>query len=202
MELRSLKKEVDVLDAIIPLVQNFQRSWLLPLRKGTQKRPALLYALPAEQEASARKELALAQAALKQLQQADAIRERLRTHARHLIELKLAALRQDRERVSGVARQLATDDYFSLGKTIQEIKAAKKEFRTVAASYAKVHALLSRHLPLEERLHFLDLPHRRQLSLLKQQLLKNEKLCTALGAQFLALVKTATDKKNRPELQW
>ena len=201
MELRSLKKEVDILDAVVPLVQNFQRSWLLPLRKGTKRRPALLYALSVEQENQARKELAVAQAALKQLHQADAIRERLRTHARHLIELKLAALRQDREQISVVARKLATDDYFSLQKTIQDIRAAKKEFRTVAASYAKMHAFLSRHLPLEERLHFLALPHRRELSLLKQQLLKKEKLCTALGNQFVLLMQSA-NKKNRPELQW
>ncbi|MDP3640246.1 MAG: hypothetical protein Q8R53_03525 [Nanoarchaeota archaeon] len=201
MELRSLKKEVDVLDALVPLVQNFQRSWLLPLRKGTQRHPALLYVLPVEQENQARKELAQAQTALKQLHQADAIRERLRMHARHLIELKLAALRQDRERISQVAQQLATDDYFSLRKTIQDIRAAKKDFRTVAASYAKIHALLSRHLPLEERLHFLDLPHRRELSLLKQHLSKKEKLCTALGNQFVLFMKSA-NKTTRPELQW
>lgn len=201
MSLRALKKEVDELPALSPVLTAFQRSWLLPIRKGTAAQKALLYELPVECQVPVRKKLARAQLAVKQLKQSAALQEQLHIHAHHLIELQLSLFQKDRQRATMLMTRFLKDDCFPLSRALHLQQELAQEVRVLASSYRTVNEKLLKHLPLDERLRFQELYHGAHLLGVRQHVTQQQRLLKTIGQKFIGLAKSAK-KEMRGSRKW
>ena len=191
MSLRALKKEVDELPALSPVLSAFQRSWLLPIRKGLAVQKALLYELPLEQQVSVRKKVAWAQLAMKQLKQSTALQEQLHLHAHHLIELQLALFQKDRQRATLIMTRFLKDDCFPLSKALHLQQELAHNVKVLSSSYRAVNDKLLKHLPLDGRLRFQELNHEVHLSRVRQHVMQQQRLLKTIGQKFIGLANSA-----------
>ena len=115
------------------------------------------------------------QTTMKKLQDSDLITQRLTSHARHLIELKLTQFQGNEQKSKMITKSFISDDVMNIKRTITEIKSFNDDMDELSEHYEDVNELLQKSLSLEEMLFYMELPHYKYLSSLMKTAGKQKK---------------------------
>lgn len=191
MNLRELKKEVKALLNIEHNVKKFKENWPKPklLRTNTNNHLSFLNDLHPEFKKALNKKLSSAKEDLDYIQYSQMINEKLFHYARYLIELKLTTFNDDRRKSKLITNRFLNDDFLNLKETIFQIKSFENCVKNLSEHYDDVNQLLNKNLSLDERVIFLNLPHKHYLNNLKDISQKQKTIVKELGKHFIDLVK-------------
>jgi len=201
MDLRSIKKEAWNLPCINKNLENLQDNWLKPLNRNHKYYLECLNNLSNEVKLNLSKKLIQINQNFDALENASFVNDKLRSHARSLIDLKLTTIRPDNNKVERITNSLLNDDFMSIKNTLTEVKSFSDNVDKLTNQYDDVNQLLSKELSLEESLFFMDLPHKKYLFNLQQTSKKQKKIVRHIGRHFVSLVKENKFKKNSKRKQ-
>lgn len=185
MDLRQLKQEIDSLPAIRELTGKFHEHWIQLLQENSST--FFLKGMNNSVWKQTSPKVAKAQKALQSIQHSKIISEKLHHYAHYLIELKLASLNGDQQKLKMFRQQLEDDPYLNLNIITAEIDAYGKTVKALEQEYQEVNDLLS-CLPLEELISFSDRPHKMHLHSLQKLGRDYSRIAQDLHQSFSSLV--------------
>ncbi len=197
MNLREIKKEVNILSSVDGNIQNFQKSWLKPIRSNTNSSLPSLKNLNDKSKKELNNHLSLFNNLLSSVKEGQTINDKLRHYTNYLIELKLNSLRGNHANSQIITNNLLNDDFLNIKQTINEIKLFDVQTRELVENYEKINSLLHRELSLEETLFFMDLPHKKYLHSLLKISQKQKMIVRHIGHNFVPLAKEAEKKVTK-----
>ena len=201
MDLRSIKKEAWDLPCVNNNLGQLQDNWLKPLNRNNKYYLKFLNDLSNETKLNLSKKLIQINQSLDAIEDTSFVNDKLRSHARSLIDLKLTTIRPDDNKVERITNSLLNDDFMSIKNTLTEVKSFSDNVDKLTNQYDDVNQLLSKELSLEESLFFMDLPHKKYLFNLQQTSKKQKKIVRHIGRHFVSLVKENKFKKNSKRKQ-
>jgi hypothetical protein len=189
MDLRSIKKEAWNLPCVNQDLEKLQDNWLKPLNRNNKYYLECLNYLSNESKLNLSQKLVQINESFNELGNASFVNDKLRSHARSLIDLKLTTIRPDDNKVERITNSLLNDDFMSIKNTLTEVKAFSDNVGKLSNQYEDLNHLLSKELSLEESLFFMELPHKKYLFSLQQTSKKQKKIVRHIGRHFVSLVK-------------
>ena len=194
MDLREMKKEVQALPSIKKEVENFQESWLKPVRSNTNTHLPFLQNLPNEIKKELNQKLASFNSTLHQVKKSEEILTKLNTYSRYLIELKLTQFRGNEEKSRIITNSLLNDDFLNMKQTITEVKSFEDNAKLLSKQYEEVSELLRKHLSLEEMVFYMNLPHLKYLATLVKTSSEHKRIVRRMGREFVSLARESPFK--------
>lgn len=188
MQLRELKKEVQGLPNIAKTVQKLQDHWIKPLRSNSNAHLPFLQKLPEQDKSRLHRSLVAAYEQLHWFRRSQ-IQEKLSAQARLLIDLKLAALSNDRYKSQFLTKKLLQDDFYSMKQLIQDVQTFDQQLRSFVSHYHHINDSLHDIITLEETVHFMDLPHQEHLRELQRTAQKQRRLIKEIGQELVVLAR-------------
>lgn len=189
MELRELKREVEMLPDIRKSVRGLQDSWFKHVNGSAVSQYKVFDSLPNDAKKQVGVRVAMLQESLKGMEAGYVISEKLRSHARCLVDLKLTQFNGDTTKAKVLMNTLLKDEYFSVPKVIGEIKQFENHVLRFSETYHEVNELMQRRLSLEEALFLMDLPHKLYLATLLKTTQKQRILVRDLSRQLVGISK-------------
>lgn len=189
MELRELKREVEMLPDIRKSVQGLHDSWFKHVKGSAISQYKVFDSLPDDAKKQVGMRVAMLQESLKGMEAGYVIHDKLRSHARCLIDLKLTQFNGDRPKAKVLMNTLLKDEYFNVPKVIGEIKQFENHVLQFSETYHEVNELMQRRLSLEEALFLMDLPHKLYLATLLKTTQKQRVLVRDLSRQLVGISK-------------
>ncbi len=192
MSLRAIKKEAWNLQDIEKDLSKFQESWIKPVKSNNNNHLPFLQSLPEQFRKSINTKISEIQKTLQKARNGQKVNEKLRSYARHLIELKLTTIQGNTTKYNSITNNLLYDDYWNFQKTIQEVKSFSKSVRSLSHQYNEVNNLLQKQLSLENSLLLMDQPHKSYLKSLRKTASQQKRIVKDLGEEFITLVKNGS----------
>ncbi len=189
MELRELKREIECLPDIRKSVRGLHDSWFAHVKGSAISQYKVFDSLPEDAKKQVGVRVALLQQSLKGMAAGYVISEKLRSHARCLVDLKLTQFNGDRTKAKVLMNTLLKDEYFSVPKVIGEIKQFENHVQQFSETYHEVNELMQRRLSLEEAIFLMDLPHKLYLATLLKTAQKQRMLVRDLSRQLVGISK-------------
>lgn len=189
MELREIKKEVHSLLNIEENFKLFKQHWLKPLKKNSNQHLPFLDNLDQETKKELNQKLHQLKDNLNNIETSQIINDKLRHHARDLIELKLTNFNGDNQKSEVLTNQFLNDDFLNLKQTISQIKNFDEDVSELAEQYHEINELLQQKLSLEEVLFYLDLPHKLYLYNLVKTAHKQKTIVREMGRHFVSITR-------------
>lgn len=186
MNLRELKKEVQSLPNLQEQLQQFQLSWVKPLRA---KNSLVLAHLDKTTQQELRKRLSKTTALFPALREGRLIQEKLSQQARYLVELKLSMMQGNSTRSRQLIQLLLKDSFLNIKQTIVDVQQLEQDVSHLAGDYSLINAFLKEQLPLESALLYADLPHRQHLVQVQRVVQQQKKVIREIGEQFVSLTR-------------
>lgn len=186
MELKELKREVEELPNIEKNFTAFLENWFKPLKRNTFH---FLKNLDQETKKELNKKLIILNKNFDRIKSGQVINEKLRSHARQLIELKLTTFNDNRKKSKIITNRLLNDDYLNIREIIMDINEFGERVKWLRSEYNKINELLQQNLSLEDSLLFADLPHNKYLSELVKTADRHKEIVKHLGKHFVSLAK-------------
>ncbi len=195
MELRELKKEVHRLPSVDENLRLFRESWIRPLRETSNHHLPFLKELDEETKKELNWRLHTLKSIFNNLQAGQMLNDKLKDHARNLIELKLTTFNGDRRKSEVLTNQFLNDDCLNIKQTIKDVQEFGEDVRELAVQYQEINELLQKKLSLEEVLFYLDLPHKLYLYNLSRTAQKQKTIVQELGRHFVSITREARKLK-------
>jgi len=195
MDLRELKKEVHSLPNLAEHLQKFQQSWLKPIKTNTNKHLPSLQNISQQKKQEINTKLFFMQQKIKEVESAQLMNQKLQQYAHYLVELKLTTLNGNKAKAQYVTDLLLKDQFLNTSYLIQDVKYLEKNVKSLAYKYHHLNEVVQKEVPLEEKVHFLQLPHKEHLQTLITTSKKQKTLLKQLGEQFLSLAKETRRKR-------
>jgi len=189
MELRELKREVEMLPDIRKNVQGLHDSWFRHVNGSAVSAYKVFNSLSDDAKKHVGLRIAMLQESLKGMEAGYVIHDKLRSHARCLVDLKLTQFNGDKTKAKVLMNTLLKDEYFSVPKVIGEIKQFENNVQKFSETYHEVNELMQRRLSLEEALFLMDLPHKLYLATLLKTAQKQRMLVRDLSRQLVGISK-------------
>ncbi|PIN76857.1 hypothetical protein COV17_00610 [Candidatus Woesearchaeota archaeon CG10_big_fil_rev_8_21_14_0_10_36_11] len=189
MDLRSLKKEVHSLDNIHETVQQFQDSWIKPLRSNTNSHLPFIQNISPEAKKELNKKLSTFYDIVYQTKKGQTVTEKLQQYTRYLIDLKLTEMQGDHIKARIITNNMLHDEFFNIQNTISEVKAFDTHTQKLSAQYNEINLLIHKELSLDETVFFMDLPHKKYLYNLLQIAKKQKSIVRQVGLHFVSLTR-------------
>ncbi len=189
MSLRELKKEIEDLPNIMETIDKFQSSWVEPISETTNHHLPFLTNLNKNTRETINPQLKLLQKQFSNLKRQQYLNDKLRSYARHLIDLKLTKINHNRSKAKTITKHLLEDEVFNISKTIKEIVEFEKEVKTLKSSYNQINEILQSELNLEQNLVFTELNADLHFKTLLETTRKQKLLIKSLGKEFVSLVR-------------
>ncbi|MBT3835645.1 hypothetical protein HOD05_03720 [Candidatus Woesearchaeota archaeon] len=196
MNLQEIRKEARSLPSIKENLQDFQKNWIKPVKSNTNKHLPFLQDMNPEEKKELNQKMQNVNTTLKKLQDSDLVTQRLTSHARHLIELKLTHFQGNEQKSKMITKSFISDDVMNIKRTITEVKSFNDDMDELSQHYEDVNELLQKSLSLEEMLFFMEMPHYKYLSSLKKTAEKHKKIVSHIGRHFVKLAKVPMLKKT------
>ncbi|NQV91759.1 hypothetical protein HQ489_04765 [Candidatus Woesearchaeota archaeon] len=196
MDLRDIRKEVHLIPSIKTDLQEFQKNWIKPVKSNTNKHMPFLQNLSPEEKKEFNTKMQEVQTVMKKLEDSDLITQRLTSHARHLIELKLTQFQGNEQKSNMITKSFISDDVMNIKRTITEVKSFNEDMDELSEHYEDINELLQKSLSLEEMLFYMELPHYKYLSSLMKTAGSHKKLVSHIGRHFVKLAKQPSLKKT------
>ncbi len=195
MDLRELKKEVHSLPNFSEHLQKFQQSWLKPIKVNTNKHLPSLQNLSPKKKQEINNKLFFVQQKIKEVESAQLLSQKLQQYAHYLVELKLTTLNGNKAKAHYVTNLLVNDQFLNTAHLIQDVKDVEKNVRSITYKYHHLSEVVQKEVPLEEKIQFIQLPHKEHLQALIATSKKQKMFLKQLGEQFLSLAKETNRKK-------
>ncbi len=189
MELREIKREVEQLPDIRKNVKGLHESWLKHVKGGAVSEYRVFDSLPDEVKKQVGVRVALLQESLKGMEAGYVIHEKLRSHVRCLVDLKLTQFQGDNVKAKALMSTLLKDEYFNVPKVIGEIKQFENQVQRFSETYHEVNELMQKRLSLEEALFLMDLPHKMYMATLLKTAQKQRMIVRDLSRQIVGISK-------------
>ncbi|MBS3124189.1 hypothetical protein J4437_06180 [Candidatus Woesearchaeota archaeon] len=186
MDLRQIKREMEVLPNINLPLKKFHQEFIRPLSASDT---LFLSEMETSQRGVLRKNLNYAKVHLNELAIGQHLNEKIRQQAHYLTELKLAAIQNDKSKLIFLKKKLLRDDLFNFQGRLEEIKDLEMHLKSLNQNYETINNLLSSQLSLENSLIFLDYGHKAPLQNMNKLILKQKELICHLGKEFIIQVK-------------
>ncbi len=189
MELREVKKEVELLPDICKIIDRLNTHWIKPIRVNTNLHLPSLNSLPPLKRKEMKCKMEQFQETLSSLRSAQKIHDKCRLYAHYLVELKLASLQGNPFKAKMVSKKLLHDEYLIFSNTLKEVQGFKENVNLLSQQYKEMSESLQKELPLEEGVAFLDLPHKMYLQQLQKIPFQQNKVMKELGKQLVSTIK-------------
>ena len=179
MRLREIKEEIVSLPAATQLLKEFQKSWIKPIRKNTNKHLPSLQTIPTKDLVNAL--LAEQKATEEYLLHADHITARLHQHTQDLIDAKISKI-QDTKKGKHIIGRLTNDEYHAISTTVKMSTTSMAALKSYNLLCKDVGNHLRPHLITEEKKQIR--PNLKKLENLHQ---KQQDLLTKINKQYGSL---------------
>lgn len=194
MDLREIKREVAALPDVSKTVDNFSQSWVRPIRSNTNSHLSFLQNLPDETKRSLNTQLVKAHQTATRLRNSAHLKDKLHRYTRSMVDLTLSQMQDNPGKTRMITNQLLNDDFFSLPKTIQEVRDFDNDVSTLSGLYHNINDLLHDHLSLEQTVMFMELPHYRYLQTLMKTSQQQKFIVRDIGHHFVSVTKKDAKK--------
>ncbi len=194
MDLRELKKEAHSLPSIQQQLQEFQLSWVKPLRAKTS---LVLAHLDKTAQQELRKRLSRMNPLFRALRESRFLQEKLQQQSRSLVELKLNAMQENSVRCQQLIQLLIKDPVFNIKQTLLEVQQLEHNVSLLMREYSQINTFLENRLPLEGALLYADVPHRLHLHNLQKTGQQQKKVSRKIAEQFVALTREIKIKRRK-----
>ncbi|PIN87510.1 hypothetical protein COV12_03450 [Candidatus Woesearchaeota archaeon CG10_big_fil_rev_8_21_14_0_10_32_24] len=195
MDLREIRKEVHLIPSIKEDLQEFQKNWIKPVKTNTNKHLPFLQNIDQNTKKELNQKMQNVQKTMQKFENSDFVTQRLTSHVRHLIELKLTQFQGNEQKSKMIIKSFISDDVLNIKRTINEVKTFNDDMQELSEHYEDVNELLQKSLSLEEMLFFMELPHYKYLSSLVKTAGMQKKIMSDIGRHFVKLAKMPTLKK-------
>ena len=175
MDLRELKREVEALPSLAETSQKL----LQKVRLLSNFSPEL------QKEIDVKKKVM--QHHIEEMAVAEHIRQRLQQQARLVVELKLAALQQDREKAGLIKEQLLHDEWCNFSYTLEQIKGLEQQAARLCVFYYDFSDFMQKNASLEHSLAFME--EQKAMKEMVAVIKLYKKLAFQLGKEFVNLAR-------------
>ncbi|PIZ50792.1 hypothetical protein COY27_05745 [Candidatus Woesearchaeota archaeon CG_4_10_14_0_2_um_filter_33_13] len=189
MDLRELKKEVELLPSVDKHLKGFQDSWIKPIRSNTNQHIPFLQDLPQETKQELNRRLQLLSDSFQNVKDSQLINDKLKHYARYLIELKLTTFNGDQSKSKMLSSRMLNDDFLNIKQTITEVQNFESHVKHIEQNYHEVNQLLHKQLSLEEVVFFMELPHLKYLKGLLKLADDHKVITRDIGRHLVVLTK-------------
>lgn len=196
MDVRQLKQEIEKLPNIEEAVSEFERHWLKPIKKNTNKGHPFLHVLSQEQKRELNSQLLALNKFLREVKYGQIVNEKLASSAHNLIELKIAALTNDYKKTRRLLSTFLQDPQMGIKQLIFEVPYLESQLSLLNRSYDAILEQLSRQLPLEQTLSLLEGKHKLALKRLLSIPKKQKRYLSMIGTHFVQLSRELKKKKE------
>lgn len=194
MSLRELKQEIDQLPEVGESVDKFEKHWIKPIKRNTNKHLPFLNDLSEKHKQELNRKLANSRKLLEEIRSSQIIKGKLQTYARYLIELKLTSINQNKSKAKYITNHLLNDEFLCLTNAIADIKKFDEDVRELKSCHAEIGDYLERNLALEHALIFMELPHYKYLVNLLQTAKDHKRMVRDIGRNFVKMAKALKPK--------
>lgn len=197
MDLKELKTEIRELPKISESIEQFQKSWVKPIKTNTNRHLPFLQSLPKKTKDELNEKLSEAQKLLNELKFSRIIGEKMNLYSSSLIELKLTTITGNTSKSKYITEQLLNDESLKLQDTIRDVKFFEDTVIDLTSQYHEINELLQKKLRLEDFLTLTELPHKKHLNNLRTLSKKQKELIGELGKHFVSLARETQLKNER-----
>ncbi len=197
MDLRSLRQDVQQLPNLVENINNFQQHWIKPLRSNTNTHLPFLQKLSPQLKKELNQRLTLFNETIAAVQSGTTIQDKLRSYAHYLVELKLASLRDDKQKHEMITNRLLKDEFLSISQTLTDVQEFAETVGLMEEQYHEINQLLEKHLSLEETLFLMDLPHKIYMLTLVKTARDHKRIARDLGRHFVEMAKSTPNGRKR-----
>ncbi len=197
MDLRSLRQDVQQLPNLAENIAQFQQHWLKPLRANTNNHLPFLQKLSPQLKKDLNQRLTLFNETLAAVQSGTMIQDKLRSYAHYLVELKLASLREDKEKHEMITNRLLKDEFLNISHTLNQVQEFSETVGLMEEQYREINQLLEKNISLEETLFFMDLPHKIFMVTLVKTARDHKRIARDLGRHFVEMAKSTPSGRKR-----
>ncbi|MBU0470313.1 MAG: hypothetical protein ABIG52_03440 [Nanoarchaeota archaeon] len=195
MDLKELRRECHELASVPELLQEFQNSWIKPIRKNTNRQIPFINKLSEETKTEINRRLALIKKNLEDINRGQIINQKLTHTSRYLIEFKLTTLNGDVNKRKMITNLLLHDDFVKIKNTLIDIKEFEENLKEITKQYNNINKILLKKLKAKDTATFQNLPHKKNLKKLTDLSKKHQVIAEHIGNQFVELL--GESKKNR-----
>ncbi len=189
MELREIKREVERLPDIRKNVAGLRDSWFRHVKGSAVSEYKVFANLPADVKKQVGVRVALIENCLQGMDASSVIHDKLRAHARCLVDLKLMQFKGDKVATRRLTGSLLKDEFLSVPQVLKDIQSFEKHVQKFGEVYHEVNELMQKQLSLEETLFLMDLPHRLYFYNLIKTSQKQKAIVRDLGRHFVEITK-------------
>ncbi len=197
MDLRSLRQDVQQLPNLVENIAQFQQHWIKPLRSNTNTHLPFLQKLSPQLKKELNQRLTLFNETIAAVQSGTTIQDKLRSYAHYLVELKLASLRDDKQKHEMITNRLLKDEFLNISQTLTDVQDFAETVGLMEEQYHEINQLLEKHLSLEETLFLMDLPHKIYMLTLVKTARDHKRIARDLGRHFVEMAKSTPNGRKR-----
>ncbi len=197
MDLRSLRQDVQQLPNLAENIAQFQQHWIKPLRSNTNSHIPFLQKLSPQLKKDLNQRLTLFNETLAAVQSGTTIQDKLRSYAHYLVELKLASLRDDKQKHEMITNRLLKDEFLNISQTLTDVQQFAETIGLMEEQYHEINQLLEKNLSLEETLFLMDLPHKIYMVTLVKTARDHKRIARDLGRHFVEMAKSTPSGRKR-----
>lgn len=197
MDLRSLRQDVQQLPNLAENIAQFQQHWIKPLRSNTNNHIPFLQKLSPQLKKDLNQRLTIFNETLAAVQSGTTIQDKLRSYAHYLVELKLASLRDDKQKHEMITNRLLKDEFLNISQTLTDVQQFAETVGLMEEQYQEINQLLEKNLSLEETLFLMDLPHKIYMVTLVKTARDHKRIARDLGRHFVEMAKSTPSGRKR-----
>ncbi len=197
MDLRSLRQDVQQLPNLAENIAQFQQHWIKPLRSNTNGHIPFLQKLSPQLKKELNQRLTLFNETIAAVQSGTTIQDKLRSYAHYLVELKLASLRDDKQKHEMITNRLLKDEFLNISQTLTDVQEFAETVGLMEEQYHEINQLLEKHLSLEETLFLMDLPHKIYMLTLVKTARDHKRIARDFGRHFVEMAKSTPNGRKR-----
>jgi hypothetical protein len=189
MDIKQLKKDTARLPDIEEVTSTFEKHWLQPIRKNTNKELGFLQDLTGAEKKEFNRRHAALRKFLKEIKFGQVVNEKLESAAHNLVELKIASFAGDDGKIKRLKQTFLEDPHLRIKQLIFEVPYLESQISLFRDSYHSMLEQVSASMPLEQQVALLDGKHKDALMKLVGVSEEQKKCLKLIGKEFVGMMR-------------